>query len=95
MVVRIQMRLPPTVRATEARIRRLALRVSSCLIPASVAASACAFWRLGADLNWTGQFAISRGLFSHWQVWLAAAVLLQILASRLNRYGRGDGAAMP
>ena len=95
MVVRIQMRLPPTVRATEARIRHFVLTVSNWLTLASIAASVCAFWRLWADLNWTEQFAVSRGLFSHWQVWLAAAVLLQILASTLNRYGRGDGAAMP
>ena len=53
-----------------------------------------AFWRIAADLNWTSSFAISSGLFSHWQVWLAAAVALQLCARALNRYGKsGDPAA--
>ena len=56
-------------------------------------ATALALWRLGADLNWTGEFAIPDGLFSHWQVWFAMAVVLQLAAILLNRYGRGDGTA--
>ena len=55
-------------------------------------------WRLGADLKWTGAFAISRGLFSHWQVWIALAGLLETCASMLNRYGRrraGETATIP
>ena len=47
-----------------------------------------AFWRLAADLNATGQFPITRGLFSHWQVWLALATSLQLCATLLNRYGK-------
>ena len=35
-------------------------------------------------------FAISSGIFSHWQVWLAAAVLLQFCARMLNRYGKRE-----
>ncbi|MBI1787234.1 MAG: hypothetical protein HYR60_06740, partial [Acidobacteria bacterium] len=50
------------------------------------------FWRLAADLSWTGEFGISSGLFSHWQVWLTAAGLLQWGSWALTRYGRGDGA---
>ena len=93
MVVRIRVRLgPKTVRGAE---RQLALTASRWMTPLSVASSLFAFWRLGSDLNWTMEFAISRGLFSHWQVWLGMAVLLQILGSMLNRYGRGDGPAMP
>jgi len=61
----------------------------------SVAAFVFAFWRLGSDIDSSVRFAISSGLFSHWQVWLALAVLLQLLGSLLARYGRGDGAAMP
>jgi hypothetical protein len=51
-------------------------------------------WRLSADLKWAGEFAISRGLFSHWQVWIAVAGVLQTCASILNRYGRGGGVAV-
>jgi hypothetical protein len=39
-------------------------------------------------------FAISTGLFSHWQVWLGAAAALQLCAQLLNRYAkRGETAA--
>ena len=55
----------------------------------------CAFWRLGCELNWIGEFAVTQGLFSHWQVWLAMAMLLQILASVLERYARDGGPAIP
>lgn len=45
-------------------------------------------WRLLADLNVTGQFPITEGLFSHWQVWAATAAVLHICAILLNRYGK-------
>jgi hypothetical protein len=32
-------------------------------------------------------------LFSHWQVWLGAAALLQVVSYLLNRYGSGGDAA--
>lgn len=63
------------------------------MTPAAVLSFALGIWRLGCDLNWTGRFAISEGVFSHWQVWFALAVVLQTCASILNRYGRG--AVMP
>ena len=46
-----------------------------------------ALWRLAADLSVTGQFPITDGLFSHWQVWLTVATTLQFSAILLNRYG--------
>lgn len=51
-------------------------------------AMALGFWRLGSDLKMTGEFAISRGLFSHWQVWLALGILMQAAAIVLHRYAR-------
>jgi hypothetical protein len=42
-------------------------------------------WRLLADLKITGDFAISSGLFSHWQVWIALGVVLQVAAFLLQR----------
>lgn len=63
---------------------------SALLTPAAVLALALAFWRLGADLRLTGEFAIREGLLSHWQVWLGLAVLLEIGAALLGRYGRGS-----
>lgn len=62
---------------------------------ASVVALLAALWRLGNDLNWTRRFVFSQGLFSHWQIWLALAVLLQVAAAFLRRGSRGGGEAVP
>jgi hypothetical protein len=63
----------------------LAPLLAALLTPASVVALTLAFWRLGADLSWTGQFAITAGMFSHWQVWMALAVGLQSSAMYFSR----------
>lgn len=95
MKVTIRLRLGPTFGRSLARNRQLACVVASLLTPAALMALALGIWRLGSDLSLTGEFAISRGLFSHWQVWIAMAGLLQTCASVLNRYGRGGGEAVP
>jgi hypothetical protein len=60
--------------------RDAATGVAAMLSPAAAIALVLSFWRLGSDLGWTGQFAISNGLFSHWQVWFALAIILGALA---------------
>jgi hypothetical protein len=96
MTVRIRMRVGFRSNSAPALPREMASVVAALLTPAAVIALVLGAWRLSADLNWTGEFAISRGLFSHWQVWVAMAGLLQTFASLLNRYGRGGGGeAMP
>jgi len=62
--------------------------LSALLTPAALMSSAMALWRLAADRKWTGEFSIASGVFSHWQVWLVFAALLQFTAWALNRYGR-------
>jgi hypothetical protein len=52
-------------------------------------------WRLGADLQWTGNFFIERGLLSHWQVWLALAIVTQATGSHLHRMHEQDAEALP
>jgi hypothetical protein len=77
-----------TAVASQAKVQtqqELAPLLAAFLSPASVVALVLAFWRLGADLGWTGQFAISTGLFSHWQVWMALAVGLQTWAAHLSK----------
>lgn len=56
------------------------------LTPLAVAAGAVSIWRLGTDPGWTNGFFIAQGFLSHWQVWLAAAIGIQVLAFRLNRW---------
>ncbi len=67
--------------------------VAALLNPAALMAFVLAFWRIAADLKWTSNFAISSGLFSHWQVWMGGAALLQFCSYALNRYGKSDQAA--
>jgi hypothetical protein len=56
---------------------------------------AFAAWRIAADLKWANTFAISSGLFSHWQVWMAGAAVLGVCARALNRYGKSGDPAPP
>jgi hypothetical protein len=94
MVVRIRFEMGPRigVKRTE-RNKKLALAAAALLTPAALVASVLAIWRIAADLKFTNSFAIPSGLFSHWQVWLAAAVALQLCSRMLNRYGKGGNAA--
>jgi len=70
--------------------KRLASVAAALLSPAAVMAAAFAVWRVTADMNLTSSFAITSGLFSHWQVWLAAAAILQICSRLLNRYAKTE-----
>jgi hypothetical protein len=70
--------------------RRIALGLAALLNPLALMACALALWRVGADLGWTGEFAITEGLLSHWQVWFAAAAAIELAAIALNRYGKAD-----
>lgn len=90
MVVRIRLGKGPKVSKKRRKNQRIALGVAALLTPAALTACVLALWRIAADLNWTNSFAIPNGIFSHWQVWLAAAVVLQLCSRILNRYGK-DG----
>ena len=52
-----------------------------------------ALWRLTSDLGWTGEFVISEGLLSHWQVWMALTIAFAVIGVRLARYSAGSGLA--
>jgi hypothetical protein len=93
MIVRIRFGRPAHIENKPRKNRRVALAMASLLIPVAVMASVLGIWRLGADLKITGDFAIASGLFSHWQVWIASAIVLAFLARLLNRYGRSDDTA--
>jgi len=88
--VRIRLAVSPAFERRLAKNRELASVAAALLTPAAAMALVLGVWRLGSDLKWTGEFAITRGLFSHWQVWIAMAGVLQTCASILNRYGRGS-----
>jgi hypothetical protein len=87
MRVRIRLSRGTKVRQQGRKNKHVALALASLLTPAAVMACALAFWRLSADLKVTNQFPITDGLFSHWQVWVSGATVLQLFAVVLNRYG--------
>src|SRR4051812_27677675 len=87
MTVRLQLRYGQALRKAQYINRLIAVGLASLLTPASLMALVLGFWRLGADLNITGAFAISRGIFSHWQVWMALAIVMQAAAIVLGRFG--------
>jgi hypothetical protein len=89
MVVRIRFGNGPKISRKRGKNQRMALAVAALLTPAALTACVLALWRIAADLNWAASFAIPSGIFSHWQVWLGAAVGLQLCARVLNRYGKG------
>ena len=93
MIVRIRFGPGPHVIRKARKNRGVALATASLLIPIAVMALVLGVWRLAADLKMAGDFAIPTGLFSHWQVWIASAVVLAFLARLLNRYGRSDDSA--
>ena len=77
-----------TIPISGAKNAALPLMIASLLTPAAVMTAVLGVWRLAADLQWASNFAIRNGLFSHWQVWMVSAGLLQTGSHLLNRYGR-------
>jgi hypothetical protein len=88
MVVRIQLNYEHTMRRTVALNRQAAVVAASLMAPIALTAWALGGWRLLADLKLAGAFAISSGLFSHWQVWIALGVILQFASFLLHRFSR-------
>jgi len=64
------------------------------MTPAAVAAYTLAAWRIGEDMNWTGEFFISSGLLSHWQVWIALGIGMQTAAGHLDRVLKSEDAPL-
>ena len=95
MVIRIRFKRGSRLRGKRHSNKRLALIVAALLPPLALTAGILGAWRIAADLKLAASFAISTGLFSHWQVWVGAAVLIEACAFALNRYGKSDGPAAP
>ena len=54
------------------------------LTPIAAAAGALAAWRFGAEAGWTNTFFIANGFLSHWQVWCAFAISIELCACSLS-----------
>ncbi len=93
MVVRLRVRVGMLRAGEDMGFRAAVGRFRRWLHSASAVALLLALWRLAFDLNLAGGFAGFGGLFSHWQFWMALAVLLQIIDAMLARFGAGGAAA--
>src|SRR5579872_2564801 len=94
MVVRIRFKRGVSIARGKSKNQRFALAIASLLTPAATMAAALATWRVAADLNLAGRFAITSGPFSHWQFWLATAIALQLCSRLLNRYAKRGNTAV-
>ncbi|MEJ7607693.1 MAG: hypothetical protein WKF37_15820 [Bryobacteraceae bacterium] len=74
--------------------KRYAPVAAYLIAPVALVGYVFAAWRLGADLNWLGEFFISSGLFSRWQVWLAIAIATQLVSKELDRIGSSPDKAV-
>jgi hypothetical protein len=81
----------PELRKAVAETQKVAVALPALLTPVAVAAYSLALWRLGADLGLTGEFFVSRGLFSHWQVWLALGLGTHLTSTMARRSSGGSG----
>lgn len=62
----------------------------------SVSCLALGLWRLGVDFGWTGNFVFpDDSIFSHWQIWFTASLLIQVAAWKLNQYGKPKQSTKP
>lgn len=90
MIVRVRLSSRSSRRKLDSGVRRIAVICAALLTPVALMAWALGGWRLLADMQWTGEFAIRDGVFSHWQAWIAVGVGLQFAAFLLGRMGRHD-----
>ena len=88
-------RLQPAITRATVISHEATRLIAAFLTPASLTAASMALWRLGADLGWTGAFAISNGLFSHWQVWGILALGLKMTGSLIHHSPDGNSEAEP
>jgi hypothetical protein len=70
---------------------RIALLLASLLTLVTISFAVLGLWRIGEDLGFAGDFVFPEGMFSHWQVWIAAAAASQYVCWRLTRYSQLAG----
>lgn len=85
----VKQREEPQVVTSEEMARGL----STLLWPASTVPMALAVWRMGQDLGFAQEFFLQDGLWSKWQVWFAASLMMMSAARRLANWKPREGEA--
>jgi hypothetical protein len=92
MVVRIRFRVGPRVEKRIGKNGKLAWLAGGVLSLGTISCLFLGLWRLGVDFGWAGEFVFpNESVFSHWQVWLLASILIQVISWKLSRYGIPPG----
>jgi hypothetical protein len=86
MVVKIRFGRGPVVTRRKGKNGRIAMLAASLLTLVAICFASLGMWRLSQDVDLAAGFIFTEGLFSHWQVWIFAAVSTQYGAWRLTRY---------
>jgi hypothetical protein len=84
MNVRIKFPQGQFVSRHRSKQREVVAAASSLITPTCVMAYVLAAWRLAADMGISGGSGM-KGLFSHWQLWMALGLCLQFGGRTLNR----------
>lgn len=75
------------IRSEAVDVRALSRQAIAVLLkPPALMAAVLGLWCFASEFNLAGAFAINSGPFSHWQVWLAGAGILQWGSCALGRY---------
>jgi hypothetical protein len=92
MVVRIRYSRPRPLATFE--WRQIAITVAALLTPCALLAFTMAFWIFASQMQWTGEFFISKGLLSRWEIWVATAAVLLVVARVLDRLSQAYPAGL-
>ena len=92
MVLRIRLQQGRPVERRTGKNRHVSSAISSLLAPVVLMLYVLGFWRLASDMGLAGEFPFA-GLFSHWQVWMVSAGVLQTGSHLLSRYGHASDRA--
>ena len=86
----------PRVERRKGKNSRVAWIAAGLLTLGSVSCLTLGLWRLGIDFGWTANFVFpDSSVFSHWQIWFIASLLIQIAAWKLNQYGKPKSTVYP
>jgi hypothetical protein len=87
MVIRIRLRTRHSFVDLQSQV---ALALAALFAPSALLACTLCFWSFAAELGLVGEFYVRAGIFSHWQIWLVAALILLVSARLLASYGSAN-----
>ena len=87
MLVRIRLRTNTSMVDLQSQA---ALALAAVFAPLALVAFTMCFWSFAAELQLVGAFYVTSGIFSHWQMWFFAALILLVSTKVLANYGSAN-----